>query len=199
MLARAALRLLRPHYDKLRGPSGIQWPCTDDAPDGTERLYADGAFNTDPDYAETFGQDLTTGASHSEAASTGRRRRDGRAFLTPRDLRAVARGADAERPAPADDRPHPLPLPHPHQDRPGAGADAAAPDAWVELSAATPSGSAIADGDPVAVESARGEIEVPARVNGIRPGVVFIPFHYGYWDRGRPGRRPPGAPRTSSR
>ena len=30
-------------YDKLRGGSGIQWPCTDERPDGTERLYADGA------------------------------------------------------------------------------------------------------------------------------------------------------------
>jgi anaerobic selenocysteine-containing dehydrogenase len=26
-------------YDKLRGGSGIQWPCTDEHPDGTERLY----------------------------------------------------------------------------------------------------------------------------------------------------------------
>ena len=31
-------------YDKLRGGSGIQWPCNDEHPDGTERLYADGKF-----------------------------------------------------------------------------------------------------------------------------------------------------------
>jgi len=29
-------------YDRLRGDSGIQWPCTEDSPHGTERLYADG-------------------------------------------------------------------------------------------------------------------------------------------------------------
>jgi anaerobic selenocysteine-containing dehydrogenase len=23
----------------------------------------------------------------------------------------------------------------------------------------------------------------PARINGIRPGQVFLPFHYGSWDR----------------
>src|SRR5215203_2387989 len=31
-------------YAKLRGSAGIQWPCTDGAPDGTERLYAGGVF-----------------------------------------------------------------------------------------------------------------------------------------------------------
>ena len=36
------------------------------APDGTERLYGDGHFNTDPDYCETFGQDLDDGAALGE-------------------------------------------------------------------------------------------------------------------------------------
>jgi anaerobic selenocysteine-containing dehydrogenase len=31
-------------YDKLRGGSGIQWPCNAEHPDGTERLYADAKF-----------------------------------------------------------------------------------------------------------------------------------------------------------
>ena len=25
-------------------------------------------------------------------------------------------------------------------------------------------------------------MRAPARVSGIRDGVVFLPFHYGYWD-----------------
>src|SRR3954447_23990375 len=29
-------------YDTLRGGSGIQWPCTEKAPHGTERIYTDG-------------------------------------------------------------------------------------------------------------------------------------------------------------
>ena len=28
----------------------------------------------------------------------------------------------------------------------------------------------------------RGEVRARVRVSGIRPGVVFLPFHYGYWD-----------------
>ena len=28
-------------YDKLRGGGGMQWPCTEASPGGTERLYAD--------------------------------------------------------------------------------------------------------------------------------------------------------------
>jgi ferredoxin-nitrate reductase len=49
-------------YDKLRGSSGVQWPCNNEHPDGTERLYADGDFNTETDYCETYGRDLLTGA-----------------------------------------------------------------------------------------------------------------------------------------
>ena len=45
-------------YDKLRGGSGIQWPCNEDAPEGTERLYADGLFYTGPDVCEDYGHDL---------------------------------------------------------------------------------------------------------------------------------------------
>src|SRR5699024_11920261 len=48
-------------YDKLRGSSGIQWPCNDANPNGTERLYSDGQFFSDPDYCESYGRDLETG------------------------------------------------------------------------------------------------------------------------------------------
>ena len=49
-------------YEKLRGGSGIQWPCNADHPDGAERLYADGRFWAQPDYCETYGKDLIIGA-----------------------------------------------------------------------------------------------------------------------------------------
>lgn len=32
------------------------------------------------------------------------------------------------------------------------------------------------------VETPRAQVRVRSRISGIRPGVVFIPFHYGYWD-----------------
>jgi predicted molibdopterin-dependent oxidoreductase YjgC len=40
----------------------------------------------------------------------------------------------------------------------------------------------INEGDVVNVSSARGMIRAHVRISGIRDGVVFVPFHYGYWD-----------------
>ena len=34
----------------------------------------------------------------------------------------------------------------------------------------------------VEITSRRGTVLEPARIGDIAPGVVFIPFHYGYWD-----------------
>ena len=84
-------------YDLLRGGSGIQWPCTADAPDGTERLYADGHFNTDPDDCETFGQDLTTGAALGEQAYRAKDPR-GRAFLHAADYEPFPEAPDEDYP-----------------------------------------------------------------------------------------------------
>jgi ferredoxin-nitrate reductase len=53
-------------YERLRGGSGIQWPCNDAAPDGTERLYESHLFATTSDACEDYGHDLRTGATVSE-------------------------------------------------------------------------------------------------------------------------------------
>jgi ferredoxin-nitrate reductase len=37
----------------------------------------------------------------------------------------------------------------------------------------------INDGDRVRVESKRGHVEVTVRCRGNRPGMLFLPFHYG--------------------
>jgi len=57
-------------YDTLRGGSGIQWPCNESAPEGTERLYADGTFWSAPEYCESHGK-----ADHRCRVDTGERRR----------------------------------------------------------------------------------------------------------------------------
>lgn len=67
-------------YELLRGPSGVQWPCTEEQPGGTERLYTDGGFNTDPEYSEGFGHELSTGAAFTEQEYRAKEPR-GRAFL----------------------------------------------------------------------------------------------------------------------
>src|SRR5205085_9464611 len=46
-------------YEKLSKGSGIQWPCNEEYPDGKERLYTDGKFNTAYDECEGFTHDLS--------------------------------------------------------------------------------------------------------------------------------------------
>jgi ferredoxin-nitrate reductase len=45
-------------YDKLSQSSGIQWPCNEQHPEGTPRLYTEGVFNMRADYCELYGHDL---------------------------------------------------------------------------------------------------------------------------------------------
>ena len=59
---------------------------------------------------------------------------------------------------------------------------AAAPNVWVELSTRDAQHHGIADGDLVDVHTPRGVVRAPARISEIRDGVLFVPFHYGYWD-----------------
>lgn len=173
-------------YDKLRGGSGIQWPCTDDSPGGTERLYANHHFLTEPTVAESYGHDLMTGAENE--ADEYRAHDPGG--------RAVLKAADYTPPHEPVDEDYPLQLTngrtvyHWHTRTKTARArqlNDAAPEAWVEMSAQDAEPLGAREGDLVRVESRRGSIQAPLRLTGTRPGVVFVPFHYGYWDRGGAG------------
>ena len=168
-------------YDRLRGESGIQWPCTTEHPDGTERLYTDGRFFSTPDYCESYGKDLVTGAPLEPTEYRA---------LNP-DGRAIIKAAEYMRPheEPGEDHPFALitgrTLYHFHT-RTKTGRvpqlNAAAPQVWVEISPQDALHQGIMDGDVLAISSPRGILHAQARITGIRPGVLFIPFHYGYWD-----------------
>jgi ferredoxin-nitrate reductase len=67
--------------------------------------------------------------------------------------------------------------------------DAAAPDVWVELHEADAERLGLEEGELVRVESPRGALEAPARLGRIRPGTVFVPFHYGAWRNAREAPR----------
>ena len=171
-------------YDELRERGGIQW--------GGERLYGDGRFSSHPDECESYGKDLMTGAS-LEPVEYRSLNPDGKAIL-----KAGAYVPPHE--TPTDD--YPLHLTtgrtiwHFHtRTKTGRAPElqAAAPDVWVELSREDADRVGIADGDMVAVESRRGRVEAEARIGSTRPGVVFLPFHYGYWDAGDPDGRPRAA------
>jgi len=172
-------------YAKLSEGSGIQWPCNEKYPDGTPHLYTDGVFNTAADYCETYGHDLVTGGPHTEEEYRARDPK-GKAFL---------KGVDYEVPHEVPDDAYPLWLTtgrlvyHFHTRTKTGRSKAlndAAPDGYVQLATEDAARYGIADGDMVEVTSRRGRVLEPARVGDIEPGVVFIPFHYGYWDK--PGR-----------
>ena len=175
-------------YDALRDSSGIQW--------GGERLYTDGLFNTDPDYAETFGQDLGTGATDTEVEYRAKQP-NGRAFLWAADYEPTPEAPDGERPLLLTTG---RTIYHFHTRTRTARAlelQQAAPDVWVELSAEDAERLGAGDGDVLRLASARGSIEAPVRIGDIQPGTVFVPFHYGYWDRDT--ARPDGAaPRAAN-
>jgi anaerobic selenocysteine-containing dehydrogenase len=175
-------------YEKLRERHAIQWPCNDEHPDGTERLYVDAEFNTDPDFAETFGHDMATGAAQTEEQYRAKEP-DGRAFLHAIPYEPSPEVTSAERPLLLTTG---RTIYHFHtRTKTGRAPQlaAAAPDVWVEVSPDDAVALGIGEGDRVQVSSPRGSLEARARIAGIRPGVVFVPFHYGSWDADGATRR----------
>ncbi len=177
-------------YAALRGGSGIQWPCTEENPEGTERIYTDGRFWADPDYCESYGRDLVTGAAVEENEyralnPSGRAVLKAAEYLPPHEL-------------PSQEFPFQLitgrTLYHWHtrtKTRRAPQLDRAAPDVWVEMSAGDAADRGLAEGDLLEVSTPRGRVRARLRISGIRPGVLFLPFHYGYWDTGS-GSEPAG-------
>jgi anaerobic selenocysteine-containing dehydrogenase len=165
-------------YAQLHEVGGIQWPVNADAPEGTERLYVDGRFHTIAEDCETYGHDLLTGAAVGEADFRARRP----------DGRAILKTAPYDPPYEQPDDQYPLRLTtgrtvyHWHtrtKTRRSRQLQDAAPLMWVEISVPDAARLGIAEGDIVRVASRRGSIEAPARICGVREGVVFAPWHYG--------------------
>jgi ferredoxin-nitrate reductase len=168
-------------YAKLSAGSGIQWPCNEQFPDGAKHLYTEGRFNTAADYCESYNYDLDTGAASDEEQYRA---------LDPKG-KAFLKGVDYQQPNEVPDEEYPLWLTtgrvvyHFHtRTKTGRSKElqAAAPDAFVQISQEDAARYEIAEGDMLTVESRRGKVTEPARIGGIRPGLLFIPFHYGYWD-----------------
>lgn len=172
-------------HDRLRSRGGMQWPCTPENSDGTERLYTDGTFPSDPHTCESYGHDLETGeptsrADHERHNPAGRAMIKSAAYLPPPE-------ATSER------FPYLLTtgrtLYHFHTRTKTARApqlQRAAPRVWLEMSATDATRHGWSEGDLVRVSTARGHVHARLRITVIRPGTVFLPFHYGHWDRPRP-------------
>ncbi|MBV8835347.1 MAG: nitrate reductase, partial [Alphaproteobacteria bacterium] len=168
-------------YAKLSKGNGISWPCNDVHPQGEHWPYKDLSFPTDVDYCETFGHDLITGGAippeKYRANNPG-----GRAILKP---------AEYVPPSEEADKKFPFMLTtgrlvhHFHTRTKTARAprlQAAAVDEAVQIAAEDASKLRIKEGDWVRITSRRASIEARATIGDIEPGLVFLPFHFGYWD-----------------
>jgi anaerobic selenocysteine-containing dehydrogenase len=171
-------------YEALRAGGETQWPCNERFPRGRERLYGEHDFYADPAYCESYGRDLVTGTAVEP---------DEYRALNPQG-KAIIKAAEYLPAAEAPGGDYPLALNtgrtvyHFHtRTKTGRAPQlvAAAPDVWAELSATDAESHGVGEGDVVDVVTARGRVRARARITGIRPGVVFVPFHYGYWDLDR--------------
>jgi anaerobic selenocysteine-containing dehydrogenase len=183
-------------YEKLKDTSGMQWPCNEEHPEGTERLYETGDFWASPDECESYGKDLLTGASWEPTEY----------MATNPFGKALLKAAAYVPPYETTSEEYPLQLNTGrtiyqfHTRTKTARApqlQAAAPEVWAELAAPDAGRLGIAEGDVVEIISPRASIRARARISAIREGVVFVPFHYGYWDLPE-GNAPDGRARTAN-
>ncbi|SPQ25718.1 ce7303bf-9278-48e3-8345-00a1e71a899c [Thermothielavioides terrestris] len=167
-------------YERLTGGSGIQWPCNEKNPQGTERLYTDGVFPTDIDYCESFGHDPETGAPYTKQQYMS---------MNPAG-RAILKACHYSPPLEEPDEEFPLRLStgrkvHQFHTRTKTGRTAlqkACPEPEVRVSEKDAASAGVSDGEMVIVRSRRGAVELKCSVGGIAEGQVFVPFHFGYWD-----------------
>ncbi|WP_027929438.1 molybdopterin oxidoreductase family protein [Amycolatopsis thermoflava] len=169
-------------YGKLR-ERAIQWPCDAEHPDGTERLYADGKFFAQPGYCEDYGRDLVTGAPADQ--------NEYHAFNP--DGKAMLKAAEYVPPHEMPSAEHPFALItgrtiYQFHTRTKTGRVPqlrdAAPEVWVEMSEQDAKAHDLSEGDLAEITTPRGAVRARVRIRGIRDGVLFLPFHYGYWDTG---------------
>ncbi|WP_079158453.1 molybdopterin oxidoreductase family protein [Streptomyces caniscabiei] len=168
-------------YERLRGRSGVQWPCDDRAPDAVRRLYTDGFDWAHPDLCEDYGKDLVTGEP-ADAAGYRALNPDGKAMIKAAAYVAAPEEPDAEYPFQLTTG---RTLYHFHT-RTKTGRtpqlDAKEPEVWVEISAGDAERLGLGEGELVEVRTRRGALRGRLRLTDVRPGVLFVPFHYGYWD-----------------
>jgi ferredoxin-nitrate reductase len=163
-------------YEKLTGGSGIQWPCNDEAPFGTERLFSDKKFFTELDYCESFGHDLETGAYYTKDEYK-KLNPNGRAIL-----KACHYFPSSEEP---NDE-YPLRLStgrrvHHFHTRTKTGRTQLQkkdPEPEIVISEEDARRLELLDREEVLVESVRGKVQLPVSIGGIEKGNTFIPFHF---------------------
>lgn len=165
-------------YEKLTGGSGIQWPCTDDSPFGTERLFSDGRFYTDTEYCESFGHDLETGAPFTKEQYQSMNPA-GRAILKAADYIPSLETPNAEFPLQLSTGRQVYHFHTRTKTGRAKGLRQAGGAPFVQVSEEDASELNVKEGEEVAIRSRRGEVQLPVKIGQIGKGQVFIPFHFG--------------------
>jgi len=167
-------------YDLILRMGSVRWPCNERYPQGCERLYEDLKFGTGVDDCETWGVDFLTGRT---ATRTEYERDDpqGKAFLRPAHWR---------RPPNPTSEAYPFLLItgrvvyhfHTRTKTARSGTlNSHAPRPYVEIHPDDAARLGIGTGDLVELASPNGRWEGAAMVvDTVRPGEVFVPFHYGH-------------------
>jgi anaerobic selenocysteine-containing dehydrogenase len=167
-------------YELILEMGAVRWPCNEKYPRGCERLYEDLHFWTGIDDCETYGVDFLTGrgTTRSEYAQNNPK---GKAFLRPAHWRRL--------PNPTSNA-YPFLLItgrvvyHFHTRTKTARSkvlNSHAPQPYVEIHPDDAARLNITMGDLVEITSPKGRWEgVAMVVDTVRPGDVFVPFHYGH-------------------
>lgn len=167
-------------YELIRQMGAVRWPCNEQHPRGTGRLYENFKFWTGIDECETYGVDFLAGNKNTRS-DYERTDPKGKAFLRPAHWR--------RQPNPtSNDYPFLLitgRVVYHFQTRTKTGRSKAlnerAPQPYVEIHPADAARLEIGLGDLVEVTSPNGRWEGGAMVvDTVRPGEVFVPFHYGH-------------------
>lgn len=166
-------------YELILKKGAVRWPCNDEHPEGAERLYEDLKFWTGIDDCESYGANFLTGNKHTRSEYEHIDPK-GKAFLKPVKWRRPPNPTSEQFPFVLNTGR----LVYHFHTRTKTGRSAAlnarAPRAYVEVSPADAGRLDIGSGDLVEITSALGRWEGPAIVvDTVRPGELFVPFHYG--------------------
>lgn len=168
-------------YNKIEELNGIQWPCNEEHPKGTTRLYTDFQFHTKVDDAQSYTKVMYNGRPRTREEFRALNA-NGRAILHPTVYMPPPEHPTGKYPFWLTTgrlvwhwhtRTKTARSPNLHM---------IAPEGYVEINLRDGERLGLLPGEVVRIESPRGVIEVPARIgDSVQPGLVFVPFHYGSW------------------
>lgn len=152
-------------YRRMEQENGLQWPCPAQEHPGQARLYSQGVFNNRAEVAQAFGEFNDP---------------EGRAHLWAVHYQAPPEVPDGEYPFWLNTG---RIIEHFHtrtKTKRVPELDILAGEGFVEINPQDAEMRGIREGDVVKVSSRRGNIRVKAKLkNTVKPGEVFVPFHFG--------------------